>query len=292
MLEGVVISHHEQNGLGLPERRSGAGGVAAEEGAMSEAIRLAHATIKVPAVIQRRLRIAKTYQRCGLKSRCDLIYAKVEAMTCLGRREAALLRGHLDRLASWDPRAAVRIVATPSALGVYAVLPHEVIAFLALPASGDEGDVTRSAADVRVALGSDRLAEPIEVDLFSGDQVLGSSALADLPPAEGWQMPIHAVSEDLLPKLESAVAELRARSAGVDARTQQLIHDEIWARVTWAGLPMRVLHNARQLGFLVSDPTRVSAATFGPWKRFATVRGQMFLKDRATETLLRVVRQS
>jgi hypothetical protein len=63
MLEGVVISHHEQNGLGFPERRSGAGGVAAEEGAMSEVIRLAHATIKVPAVRKRRLRIAKTYQR-------------------------------------------------------------------------------------------------------------------------------------------------------------------------------------------------------------------------------------
>jgi len=213
-------------------------------------------------------------------------------MTSLGRREAALLRGHLDRLASWDQRAAVRLVATPSALGVYAVLPHEVIAFLALPSSGDEGDVTRSAAEVRRELGEDRPHEPIEVDLFAGDQVIGSAALADLPPYEGWQMPIHAVSEDLLRKLDEAVAELRARSVDVDAPTQQRILDEIWSRIVWAGLPTRVLHNARQLGFLVPDPTRVSAATYGPWKRFATVRGQMFLKDRTTENLLRVVRQS
>jgi hypothetical protein len=213
-------------------------------------------------------------------------------MTSLGRREAALLRGHLDRLASWDQRAAVRLVATPHALGVYAVLPHEVISFLALPSTGDVGDVTRSAVEVRRELGEDRPAEPIEVNLFAGDQVLGSSALADLPPSEGWQMPIHAVAEDLLRKLDDAVTELRARSADADSRTQQRILDEIWSRVTWAGLPMRVLHNARQLGFLVADPTRVSAATYGPWKRFATVRGQMFLKDRNTEYLLRVVRQS
>ena len=56
---------------------------------------------------------------------------------------------------------------------------------------------------------------------------------------------------------------------------------------------MRALHAARQLGMLGSDMSRVSAATSGPWKRFSTSRGQVFVygdRVRRPDVSLHVVR--
>ena len=103
------------------------------------------------------------------------------------------------------------------------------------------------------------------------------ASLTHLPPSDGWQPPMFAVAGDLSPKVDEATAEFEARSAGRGAREQELIAEEIWGRAAFAGLPMRALHAARQLGMLGSDMSRVSAATSGPWKRFSTSRGQVFV---------------
>ncbi|MEK9810457.1 MAG: hypothetical protein VW362_08415, partial [Candidatus Nanopelagicales bacterium] len=54
--------------------------------------------------------------------------------------------------------------------------------------------------------------------------------------------------------------------------------EQLWDRPTFGGLPLRVLHAARRLGFLVDDGSRVTACTTSGWKRFTTVRGQIFLR--------------
>lgn len=201
--------------------------------------------------------------------------AGVDVSLALPVHEGRLLVAHLDRLAAWEPTGAVRIVARGRAIGVYAAPPMKVLSFVALPltdAVGDDVDITSSIADARAALetgGSGaclRLPEP----------VLGSPALAMLPPSEGWHLPIHGVSGDVVPEVDDAVAEFRRRAPGViDA---QALAEQIWERSAFGGLPLRALHAARRLGFLTDDASRITACTATGWKRLTTVRGQIFVK--------------
>jgi hypothetical protein len=97
-----------------------------------------------------------------------------------------------------------------------------------------------------------------------------------LPPMEGWQLPIHGVSGDIVPEVDAAVAEFRRRAAMVvDA---QALAEQIWERNSFGGLPLRALHAARRLGFLTDDASRVTACTMTGWKRLTTVRGQVFVR--------------
>ncbi|MGI9196121.1 MAG: hypothetical protein ACR2KE_01515 [Candidatus Nanopelagicales bacterium] len=193
----------------------------------------------------------------------------------LPSHEGRLLIAHLERLCSWDPQALVRVVARARALGVYGTPPMEVMSFVALPLVdpvAEEIDVTAYARDVRAGIEESASA----VALTLPEPIVGDSALAVLPPSDGWQLPIAGVSGDLIPLVDESVAEFRRRSAeGADA---QIIAQEIWDRPGFGGLPMRVLHAARRLGFLSDDASRVSAVTCTGWKRLTTVRGQVFLR--------------
>lgn len=193
----------------------------------------------------------------------------------LPEHEGRLLSAHLDRLASWDPSGHVRVIARANAVGVYAAPPMRVISFVALPlreSVADEIDVSARIVDVRAGLATTpgvaewRLPEP----------AVGSPGLALLPPAEGWQLPIHGVSGDVVPDVDAAVEEFRRRaSAVVDP---QALAEQIWERSSFGGLPLRVLHAARRLGFLTADASRVTACTMTGWKRLTTVRGQVFVR--------------
>ena len=195
----------------------------------------------------------------------------------VGRHEARLLRAHLERLRSWDSAAQVRVLLRGSALGVFSAPPLGVLSFIALPVLS--GGTTPIDACVR----ADALLEAI-LESPGGNSTIvlpaggpGTPELAVLPPEEGWQLPISGVAGDLTPAVEEAVAEFRARAPMVPST--EALASEIWGRTSFGGLPLRALHAARLLGFLTSDSSRVTAATCTGWKRFSTVRGQVFVRD-------------
>lgn len=196
----------------------------------------------------------------------------------LPEHEGRLLSAHLDRLAAWDPSGHVRVVARGGAVGVYAAPPMRVISFVALPTRApvvEDVDVSARITDVRAGL--DTISGV--TDLRLPEPAVGSAGLALLPPSEGWQLPIHGVSGDVVPEVDAAVAEFRRRaSAVVDP---QALAEQIWERSSFGGLPLRVLHAARRLGFLTDDASRVTACTMTGWKRLTTVRGQVFVRTYA-----------
>ena len=209
----------------------------------------------------------------------------------VGRLDAALLRGYVDRLLSWDRRAVVRIVGSGSDLSVFGAPSSGILTELRLTMTVvDEGafDQFAAAASLRHAIGID--APAVIVDLTRVPMVHGAHLLGQLPPAEGWQLPIAAVAGDLLPLLDAAAAEYRRRGAPLGSLEQQHLSDEIWGEIAWAGLPLRVLHIGRLLGFLGPNSARVSAATCGPWKRFTAMRGRVYSRTRGLHPGLHLVR--
>ncbi len=196
------------------------------------------------------------------------------ASLALPEHEARLLGAHLDRLLAWDASGHVRVVARGAAIGVYAAPPMRVISFVALPLRSpvaEDIDVSARTSDIRgglVTTGSPELRLP--------EPAVGSPGLAVLPPSDGWQLPIHGVSGDIVPEVDAAVAEFRRRAIG--AVDTQALAEQIWERTSFGGLPLRVLHAARRLGFLTDDASRVTACTMTGWKRITTVRGQVFVR--------------
>ena len=199
------------------------------------------------------------------------------ALTALAlpEHEGRLLTAHMDRLVAWDPSGHVRVVARGSAVGVYAAPPMRVVSFVALPLRApvaDEVDVSARIADVRAGL--ETVAGATELRL--PEPAVGSPGLALLPPSDGWQLPIHGVSGDVVPEVDAAIAEFRRRASSVV--DPQALAEQIWERPSFGGLPLRVLHAARRLGFLTDDASRVTACTMTGWKRLTTVRGQVFVR--------------
>lgn len=193
------------------------------------------------------------------------------AQIALAPLEGRALAAHLDRLHSWDSQALVRLVSRRTALGIYGAPPMGVMSFVALPLKEPatvELDVTLPAVMARAAL--------VDGETASLDGVSAPAELSFLPPADGWHLPIQGVAGDLIPMVEESVAEFRARSAAV--LDTQVLADQLWDRPSFGGLPMRMLHAAHRLGFIVDDGSRVSACTVSGWKRLTTVRGQVFIR--------------
>lgn len=211
----------------------------------------------------------------------------------LGAAERRTLSGLIDKQAEWKPNLTVRLLTSPSALGVYSALPLDIRVFLAMPAkiSGDKPfDRIVEASDVSAAL---RESEgEVNLDDIAPSESLGGSALVVMPPTEGWQIPMHAIASDLIPIVNEATAEFERRSKGLGDRGVKDLADEIWERPGWAGLPIRMLHAAARLQLLWNEPIKVTAATCGPWKRLSTPRGQVFAQATGKEARagLRVVR--
>ncbi len=212
----------------------------------------------------------------------------------LGEPEARVLEGFCRRQLAWDSRLSARMVLTPTALGLFTVPPLGVFAFMAVPVAGraEPGDVT-----VPLAALADVLASQPDATALAGlpraiVPPAPAPSLNQLPPAEGWQLPIPAISGDLVPAVAAATDEFASRSAGLSPHEQQEIAEEIWQRPAFGGLPMRALHAARRLGMLSDDMSRVTASTNGPWRRLSTTRGQVFTYTMgpAARLSLRVVR--
>lgn len=201
----------------------------------------------------------------------------------LGDPEARVLEAFCRRQLRWDAALPARVVSAERALGVFTVPPLGVLVFFAVPTV--EPVAGEAAVDTVVPLAAlaDRLPEAATTGLDLADLprplVPPGSAptITHLPPTDGWQLPIFAVSGDLVPMVDEATTEFETRTVGLSARAQESIAEEIWDRPGFGGLPMRALHAARQLGMMANDRARVSAATAGPWKRLSTPRGQVFV---------------
>lgn len=196
----------------------------------------------------------------------------------LAEPEARVLEAFCRRQLSWDGGLAGRILLTPTALGLFTVPPLGVFAFMAVPVAGraEPADLTVPLAALADVLG----ARPDADGILGLPRAIVPPApapnLHQLPPSDGWQLPIPAISGDLVPTVAAATGEFTARSNGLPPRAQQEIAEEIWERPAFGGLPMRALHAARQLGMLPDDMSKVTAATNGPWRRLSTNRGQVF----------------
>ena len=199
----------------------------------------------------------------------------------LGPHEARILRAHLDRLRRWNERSFVRIVSSAHHLGVYAAPPLGVMSHISLPLSRPgppSMDATVPASEVSLGMGSrlDEAGVAVASTLTIPTGMTGVPELAVLPPIDGWQLPIPGVAGDVMPTVEAAVAEFKARRSSVpDA---DALAAEIWDRPAFGGLPMRALHAARLLGLLSADSSRIAACTRTGWKRLSTVRGQVYVR--------------
>ena len=216
----------------------------------------------------------------------------------LGEPEARVLEGFCRRQLRWDPTLPARVVTAARAVGVFTVPPLDVLVFAAVPTL--EPVLADDAVDAIVPLGA--LADLLRDAGTGGMELNGlpralvppgpSPSLHHLPPTEGWQLPIFGVSGDLVPIIDDATVEFESRAAGLPPRSQEAVAEEIWQRHAFGGLPLRALHAARQLGMITTDRAKVSAATCGPWKRFSTPRGQVFVyaSGPAARLALHVVR--
>jgi hypothetical protein len=206
--------------------------------------------------------------------------------------DARTLAAFCRRQLRWDADLPVRLVSAESAFGMFTAPPLGVLAFVAVPLAAPIGtplDVTVRLADWVALLegsGGDAL-DPHSLRSAMVPVTPGVS-VRDRPPSDGWQVPIFAVSGDLVPLVTAATVEFEARSKGLTPRGREQVAKEIWDKPAWAGLPMRALHAARQLGMLADDRARVSAATCGTYKRLSTMRGQVFVPVRGTSALMTV----
>lgn len=215
----------------------------------------------------------------------------------LAEPEARVLEAFARRQLAWDADQSAHVVTAKQALGVFTAPPLGVLVFLAVPTVDPIDD--EDALERIVSL--EQLADLVQSDAGTGMDISrlpvrqvapgASPSLTHLPPSQGWQMPIHGLSGDLVPLVDDATTEFRRRSAGLPARAQESIANEIWDRPAFAGLPLRVLHAAHRLGMIANDRTKVSAAACGEWKRLTTPRGQVFFYQHgpAARLSLRVV---
>jgi hypothetical protein len=197
----------------------------------------------------------------------------------LAEHERRLLGAYGRRQLAWDASLAVRLVVQGQALGVYTAPPTKVLGFVALPVGDPEPEFdTTVTLESFIAMIESSDDGVLDISALTDAPVSAAAGVATLPPACGWQIPIQGVAGDLWKTVQEAVAEFTERSRGATPAAQQSIADEIWDRPAWGGLPMRVLHSAQRLGFLGNDQSKVAAATCGTWRRFSTVRGQVFYR--------------
>lgn len=211
----------------------------------------------------------------------------------LGATERRTLVGLIEKQIEWKPALVLRVVTSPSAVGFYSALPLDIHVFIAMPAT-----IAGTAPFDRIVHASSLLnllmndqSPKIDLNALEAVESLAGTSLVEMPPTNGWQIPMTALASDIVPIVNEAAEEFDRRSKGLGERGMSDLADEIWERPGWAGLPVRMLHAAVRLQLLWNEPVKVSAATCGPWKRLSTPRGQVFAyaTGPAARTGLRIV---
>ncbi len=201
--------------------------------------------------------------------------------------EAADLAAFLGRLLHYDRAAAVRLQAGGGVLAVFGRPPSfEVIAIrsVRLREAGAAFDVTVSAGDLLEGVAEDR------AEMAVPPAVTGPPWAGVLPPRGGWR-PVEGLPEvpEMARAVAAAVAEFRRRDEELpeERRTRaerDRIGRDIWSRTLGAtGLPLRVVHAARSVGFLRppgAAPGAGEAALFaaGSWLRLRTAYGSIVVR--------------
>jgi hypothetical protein len=212
--------------------------------------------------------------------------AAVSELLLAGAHEAADLGGYLTRLLRFDKAAAVRVVASGSAVGVYGRPPFDVLTLrtVALDPAGNSGedatdvDITVSAGDLLHAIADDgTLALP--------RPLAGATAWTGfLPPRVGWQtvgeLPVAEVETAAL----AGIAEFKARAEAIEDRERtraavDRIAAEIWDRPLTFGLSVRAAHAARAMAFLGQAQSEVAVVrSAGRWLRLDAPFGTVVLR--------------
>ncbi|MEY9933281.1 hypothetical protein ABH926_007934 [Catenulispora sp. GP43] len=228
----------------------------------------------------------------------------VSALRLAGADEAADLGGYLTRLLRFDKAAAVRVVASGSAVGVWGQPPFDVLTLrtLALDPAGPaaeaeaeavagsgagsevrtsvsvEADVTVSAGDLLHAIADDG-ALPLPRPLAGATAWTGF-----LPPRTGWrtvgELPVAEVETAAL----GGIAEFKARAEAIadKERTRAAVDRiaaEIWDRPLTFGLTVRAAHAARAMAFLgQAQSASAVVRSSGRWLRLDAPFGTVVLR--------------
>ncbi|MFL6111717.1 MAG: hypothetical protein ACJ786_10240 [Catenulispora sp.] len=217
-----------------------------------------------------------------------------------GPDEAADLGGYLTRLLRFDKAAAVRVVASGPAVGVYGRPPFDVLTLrtLALVAKSEgerEGEResvssppgAAAPADLDITVSAGDLLHAIVPDgtLALPRPLTGATAWTGfLPPRTGWQPAGELPAAEVETAALAAIGEFKQRAEAIPDRERtraavDRIAAEIWDRPLSLGLPVRAAHAARAMGFLGSAQSATTAVrSAGRWLRLDAPYGTIVLR--------------
>ena len=137
----------------------------------------------------------------------------------LGSTELRSIISILEKQVEWNPTIAVRVVTSPNAVAFYSAIPLNLRAFIAMPAKMSPGqpcDLIVTGRDVVALLSNSQGV----IELDSLDQIVGAetASVSELPPSQGWQIPMHAMASDIIPVVNQAINEFDRRSVGLGER--------------------------------------------------------------------------
>jgi len=209
--------------------------------------------------------------------------------------EAAYVAGHLRRLVSWEPEAAVRVRVAGSTLGIFGLPPLDCMSFVAVPLAADPSVPERADANVGVVdtvVSAGRMRDVIGDVSGKGagahrtirlpDSLGPVAGLAVLPPTGPWLPAERGIAGDVRPIVADGVREFRERNEALGQSTARVLDElaqELWSRPGWGGVPLRALHAANLLWMLPHDGLRIETATCEGWKRLLTPVGQVFVRS-------------
>jgi hypothetical protein len=222
------------------------------------------------------------------------VNAAVSALLLAGPDEAADLGGYLTRLLRFDKAAAVRVVASGRAVGVYGSPPFDVLTLrtLALGSGGYGGssgsaESGQTAADLDITVSAGDLLHAIADDgsLALPRPLAGATAWTGfLPPRAGWktvgELPVAEVETAAL----AGIAEFKARAESLPDRERtraavDRIAAQIWDRALAYGLPVRAAHAARAMAFLgQAQSATVAVRSAGRWLRLDAPYGTVVVR--------------
>ena len=183
--------------------------------------------------------------------------------------ERTALAQYLERLVSLDNRAAVRLQASGSAMGVWSGPPFEVVALKPIALNGiGEFDATVSAQRLL------ERATDLEFDL--PEAVAGPTWVGLLPPRSGWEPRARGDVANVRAAIEQAKHFFKERADGVtDRKTLEQIAYDVWERACLAEVPVRSAHAAESLGLLGPSDGIVVAYSSDNWTRLAVPGGSV-----------------
>jgi hypothetical protein len=217
------------------------------------------------------------------------VNTQASALLLAGADEAADLGGYLTRLLRFDKAAAVRVVASGSAIGVYGQPPFDVLTLRTVALGpGEPADAeTDPAAEVDVTVSAGDLLHAIADDgsLALPRPLAGATAWAGfLPPRAGWQtvgeLPVAEVETAAL----AGIADFKVKAEAIpDQRRTRAAVDriaaEVWDQPLTFGLPVRAAHAARAMAFLgQAQSASAVVRTAGRWLRLDAPFGTVVVR--------------